>query len=100
MNRLPVWITGVGLCTPCGNDLESVATSLLDGRSAARIVERFDSAEHPSRIATMVDAVSLPTGSTLTDWDRRPITERAALACCINALQSAQLWKHRQVMRI
>src|SRR5262249_39384900 len=64
------------------------------------IVERFDSSQHPSRVAAMVELFPTPPGWTETDLNKRPVTERAALACCINALQSAQLWQQRQERRI
>jgi len=53
-------ITGVGVVAPNGCELESFWSSLIEGRSAAGPITRFDAAELPSRIACEVN--ELPVG--------------------------------------
>jgi 3-oxoacyl-[acyl-carrier-protein] synthase II len=92
MTHEPVWITGVGLCTPCGHDLESVADCLLEGRSAIRAVTHFPAQDHPSQMAAAV------TGLPGVDSGNR--TEQAVTWCSEQALRSADLWDRRESLRI
>jgi len=49
-----VVITGMGWVTPLGDDLESVWQSLLDGKSGAGPITRFDTSDYATRIAAEV----------------------------------------------
>jgi 3-oxoacyl-[acyl-carrier-protein] synthase II len=49
--RHRVVVTGMGALTPIGNDLESFWNALLDGKSGAGPVTRFDASAYPTRIA-------------------------------------------------
>lgn len=50
-----VVITGLGLVTALGNDVESTWTSLLEGRSGAAPITLFDASEHDVRFACEVE---------------------------------------------
>jgi 3-oxoacyl-[acyl-carrier-protein] synthase II len=50
-----VVITGLGLVTAVGNDVESTWTSLLEGRSGAGPITLFDASEHDVRFACEVE---------------------------------------------
>jgi len=49
--RRRVAVTGLGVRTPAGSDLETFWSTLLAGRSAAGHIKRFDPSELPIRIA-------------------------------------------------
>lgn len=49
-----VVVTGLGLVTPVGNDVESAWQALLNGRSGAGPITRFDASEHDVRFACEV----------------------------------------------
>ncbi|MEL6186352.1 MAG: beta-ketoacyl-ACP synthase II [Myxococcota bacterium] len=49
--RPRVVITGMGLVTPCGNDLDSTWSSLIEGRSGIAPITKFDSTEFDTKIA-------------------------------------------------
>jgi 3-oxoacyl-[acyl-carrier-protein] synthase II len=49
-----VVITGIGLVTPVGNDLETTWRSLLEGRSGAAPITHFDPAQFTTRFACEV----------------------------------------------
>jgi len=49
-----VVITGMGWVTPLGDDVENVWQALLDGKSGAGPITRFDVSEYPTRIAAEV----------------------------------------------
>lgn len=50
-----VVVTGVGAVTPIGHGAEGLWQGVLANRSAVRIIDRFDPAAFPSRIAAQVD---------------------------------------------
>lgn len=52
--RRRVVITGMGVITPIGQDLETLWTNLVEGNSAVGPITHFDAAEFPSRIAAEV----------------------------------------------
>ncbi len=100
MTPTATWITGVGICTPCGNSVDTVADALLNGRSAIRPVAQFDAAQHASQIAASVDSIPL-----LDDFDESEIAgcvpaERLTIYCAGKALRSAGLWQQRGTLRI
>ena len=53
-SRRRVAITGIGLVTPVGNDVESTWSALLAGRSGGAPVAQFDASGFPVRIAAEV----------------------------------------------
>ena len=52
-----IWITGVGVGCPMGFSLAEFSKMLLEGKSAVRKVELFDTTNHPSQIAAYIDEV-------------------------------------------
>ncbi|MBV9271732.1 MAG: beta-ketoacyl-[acyl-carrier-protein] synthase family protein [Candidatus Eremiobacteraeota bacterium] len=50
-----VAITGLGLVTPIGTGIETVWRNLLDGMVAVDVLDRFDAATFPSRIAAQIN---------------------------------------------
>ena len=53
MNRRVV-VTGLGLVTPIGNSVESTWSALLEGRSGADFIKKFDAARFAARFACEV----------------------------------------------
>lgn len=54
MNSRRVVVTGIGLVTPVGNTTEESWNALLEGKSGAGLITRFDTAGWPVRIAAEV----------------------------------------------
>ena len=52
--RRRVAVTGLGVCCPAGNDLDTFWTTLLAGRSTAGPIVGFDTSEHPVKFACEV----------------------------------------------
>ena len=53
MNRRVV-VTGLGLVTPVGNSVETTWTALMEGRSGADFIKKFDAARFAARFACEV----------------------------------------------
>jgi 3-oxoacyl-[acyl-carrier-protein] synthase II len=53
-DRRTVAVTGVGMVTPLGNDVESTWSAILSGASGVREIEGFDATGFPTRIAAEV----------------------------------------------
>lgn len=100
MTHEPVWITGVGVCSPVGCDVATVAASLLEGRSAVRLVDRFPSADHPSRIAATVNDIPPSPGFNDSDWKSLLRPEQALIWCVDQGLRSAGLDPGRTSRRV
>ena len=49
-----VAVTGLGMVTPLGNDVESTWSAILDGESGVREISGFDASGFPTRIAAEV----------------------------------------------
>jgi 3-oxoacyl-[acyl-carrier-protein] synthase II len=62
MSKRRVVITGLGLISPVGNDVETGWSNLVAGRSGIGEITRFDTSTFPTRIAGEVK------GFDVTDW--------------------------------
>jgi 3-oxoacyl-[acyl-carrier-protein] synthase II len=63
-----VVVTGMGMVTPVGLDLESSWSSLQEGRSGVGAISLFDASSFPTKIAAEVKEFEL--GNYVTDSDR------------------------------
>jgi 3-oxoacyl-[acyl-carrier-protein] synthase II len=96
----PVWITGIGLATPLGNDLREFDDHLLNGRSAVDAVTSFSTRDYPSRIAAQVLRVPVPAGRDRDSFESLSRLERVALWCVESALRESGLWGRHRDLRI
>ena len=76
-----VVITGIGLITPLGNNLEATWSGLVNGKSGAGPITYFDASGLGTQFACQVK-----------DWDATPYFEkrelRHALVLCSDLLQT------------
>jgi 3-oxoacyl-[acyl-carrier-protein] synthase II len=101
VNRgMPIWITGVGAVTPLGDSYQSIAGSLLGGRSGVRQVSGFDVSQHPSQIAAQVSRVPCPSGWDETEFSKLQKLEQMILWGCVAALQDSGWWEARAQTRL
>lgn len=96
----PIWITGVGLVTPLGNDLETVQDHLLRGKSGIDCVSGFPTTDYPSRMAAQVHRVPCPPLRELHAFESLPRIDQATLWCVESALRDAGWWERRQDIRV
>lgn len=63
-----VVVTGLGLVTPLGCGVEETWTRLLDGKSGAKPITRFDVSDLPCKIACSVPEKGADAGFDPDDW--------------------------------
>jgi len=100
MRKEPAWITGIGASTPVGDQFETIAANLLEGRSGIRFVDEFPVADHPSRMAGRVAAIPCPTGWDPVEFATRRPLEQLVISCCVRALRDSGWWDRRGEVRI
>ena len=62
MSKRRVVITGLGLISPVGNDVETGWKNIVAGRSGIGPITRFDAAQFPTRFAGEVKGFDPPPG--------------------------------------
>src|SRR5687767_3745561 len=91
--RRRVAITGLGLVSAIGTDVEPAWQRLLAGESAVRPIERFDASAFPSRIAAEIGPGELPH-EALAPWSRhRGRIARYAASATASAVADARLFE-------
>ncbi|MCP4809029.1 MAG: beta-ketoacyl-[acyl-carrier-protein] synthase family protein [Proteobacteria bacterium] len=79
--RRRVVVTGIGMVTPLGPDVESTWSALCEGQSGIGPIERFDPTGFPVRFAAEVDVSSADDeGQLKLDLTERALAEALAMA--------------------
>jgi 3-oxoacyl-[acyl-carrier-protein] synthase II len=99
-HRNPVWITGVGACTPLGNSYTEFADRLLAGSSGVHRVTAFHVEDHPSQVAGLVDAIPCPPHVDPATFATFSRNEQLVRWCCDAALRDSGWWECRSEVRI
>lgn len=86
-----VVITGMGLVTPIGNDLETFWGNLVAGRSGVGLIDRFDTAQYPTRIAAQVKDFKAEDFVPRTEARRMDLFVQYACAAARMAVENAGL---------
>ncbi|UKS29924.1 beta-ketoacyl-ACP synthase II [Paenibacillus sp. HWE-109] len=89
MNR--VVITGMGVVTALGQDLETFWGNLTSGKSGVSLIENFDVSEYPTRIAAEVKDFNIENYVDRKESRRMDRFVQFAVAGAINALKDANL---------
>ena len=98
--RRRVVVTGMGMVTPVGRDMESSWKALLEGRSGVGHISLFDARQFPTRIAAEVRDFQL--GSYLPDgarWTEHSRNTQFALAAAQMAIDHSGLLEMRHLDR-
>ncbi|WP_165220727.1 beta-ketoacyl-[acyl-carrier-protein] synthase family protein [Aquisphaera insulae] len=96
-NGRRVVVTGVGMVTPVGLDVESTWESLREGRGGVGPVTHFDASTFASRIAAEVKGFDLEDdlGEEAARWSRHSRSTRFALAAAKQAIVQSGLLERR-----
>jgi 3-oxoacyl-[acyl-carrier-protein] synthase II len=84
-----IWITGIGVRSPLGNDVGTVADNLLQGRSGIERIAHFDVSNHPSQIAAPVHTIPQLPDVSRVDWPNLTRLEQISLSCVRAAMDDA-----------
>lgn len=85
----PIWITGIGIGSPLGFDLETVSQGLLSGKSGVTRVESFDASNHPSQIAASIGTIPIPPCIDPKAFEELTPKEKLYLYCTYQAAKDA-----------
>jgi 3-oxoacyl-[acyl-carrier-protein] synthase II len=94
MNRRVV-ITGTGLITAVGNDVQSSWASLLDGRSGAGPIESFDASRYPVRFGCEVKGFDVAQYMDRKEAKRTDRFSQFGIAASVQAVREAGLEEDR-----
>jgi len=85
-----LWVTGLGLVTPLGADVEATWAALVRGQRAIAPVTLFDATDQRARLVAQVPNVTLPDGRPrrIASWSR---SAAMALSAAREAMRSAHL---------
>ncbi len=91
MSKRRVVITGLGLVTPLGNNVKDSWSGILDGRSGAAPIERFDVSKMSVRFAAMVRDFDPATFIPAKDVKKMEPFIHYAMGAAIEAIEDADL---------
>ncbi len=94
-NSPRVFVTGVGVVSPVGNNVEDCWRNLVDGKSGAGPITRFDASDYETRFACEVKDFSLDGILDRKDAKRMDRFVQFAVVASHEALRSAGLGEHR-----
>jgi 3-oxoacyl-[acyl-carrier-protein] synthase II len=88
-----VVITGIGLVTPLGHEVESVWQKILHGESGVGPITLFDAANFPTKIAAEVKDFGMSIiGEDPADWELQDRHTKFAVGAGFKAMVDAGLW--------
>ncbi|MDR2762013.1 MAG: beta-ketoacyl-[acyl-carrier-protein] synthase family protein [Planctomycetaceae bacterium] len=88
-----VVITGIGLVTPIGHEIETVWQRLLTGTSGVSKITLFDASNFPTQIAAEVKDFDMSViGENPADWELQDRHTRFAIGAGFKAMTDAGLW--------
>ena len=91
MSKRRVVITGLGIISPVGNNVEAAWDSLTAGRSGITQITRFDAASFPSRVAGEVKGFDVTAYLNPKDARRMDIFIQYGMAAGMQAVRDAGL---------
>jgi 3-oxoacyl-[acyl-carrier-protein] synthase II len=89
--RRRVVVTGIGAITPVGNDVATTWRALLDGKSGAGPITKFDPATFPVRFAAEVKQFDPLQYMDRKEAKRADLYTQYAVACAVQAMNDAGL---------
>jgi 3-oxoacyl-[acyl-carrier-protein] synthase II len=91
-----VVITGIGLVTPVGHDIETVWKRLLNGESGVGPITLFDASNFPTKIAAEVKNYDISViGENPDEWKNVDRHTKFAIGAGFKAMVDAGLWNEK-----
>lgn len=95
-----IWVTGVGLKTPLGDDWKQFGDRLMAGESGVRRLDSTMSRSGPVEIGGGIGPLEAPEGVDADDFARLSRLDQLALFCTVRSLRDAGWWERRGEVRI
>jgi 3-oxoacyl-[acyl-carrier-protein] synthase II len=89
VSKRRVVVTGMGVVTPVGNDVATTWRALLDGRSGAAGITKFDASKFPVRFAAEVKGFDPAAYMDRKEAKRADMYTQYAIAGAVQAMQDA-----------
>ena len=91
MSMRRVVVTGMGIVSPVGNEIDAAWTNIREGRSGIRPIEEFDASGFATRIAGTIQDFDVTKYISARDARRMDIFMHYGIASCVDALQNSGL---------
>ena len=91
MSKRRVVVTGIGMVTPLGNNVESTWQSILAGKSGVALIEHFDASDLTCRIAGCVKNFDVTPYMSEKDARKRDYFIQYGMAAAMQAIQDSGL---------
>jgi len=91
MSRRRVVVTGMGLVTPLGNNLEESWEGILAGKSGVAPIENFDAAAFSTRFGAQVKNFNVEDYMSIKDARKMDIFIQYGMAAAIQAIENSGL---------
>jgi 3-oxoacyl-[acyl-carrier-protein] synthase II len=91
MNQIRTVITGMGIVTPLGNDLDTYFQNLINGESGVSEVTRFDVSDYPTKIAAEVREFDPSQYLDKKEARRMDLSEQYAIAASQKAIDDSRV---------
>ena len=91
MSKRRVVVTGMGMMTPLGNDMQSSWTNLLAGKSGADFITHFDTEKYGTKFAAMTKDLDLSEYISRKDAKKMDLFIQYGIAASIQAIKDSGL---------
>ena len=91
MSKRRVVVTGLGILSPLGNDVNSTWQNLLAGKSGINLIENFDTTNHTTKFAGQVKDFNCEEYISRKDAKKMDLFIQYGIAAGIQAIQDSGL---------
>lgn len=91
MSKRRVVITGAGIISPVGNQLEPAWDAILSGKSGVRLIDSFDTSEFSTKFAGLVNDFDVSQYMSVKEARKCDTFIQYGVAAALQAVQNAQL---------
>lgn len=91
MAKRRVVVTGMGMLTPLGNDLQTSWNNLLEGKSGAELITHFDTEHYGTKFAAMLKGADMSEYIARKEAKKMDLFIQYGIAASIQALQDSGL---------
>lgn len=91
MSKRRVVVTGLGMVTPLGNDVDSTWKNILAGKSGVNLIENFDTTQHTTKFAAQVKNFNTEEYISRKDAKKMDLFIQYGIAAGMQAIQDSAL---------